>query len=617
MPRTLRSRVARPVPILGSGWVLPHWAQRALDRPEAAATRRWTEVGNLDSPGRARVDRCGLVALSGRRWSLDWWIGAEDRWHVPSREAVVRQSLSGAAPVVETRLRVPGGDAVHRVYAARDAAGVEALVVEVDNATTVPFAVALSIRPYDLGGFGGVHEVSVSGTEVVVDGATAVILPAAPRHATAAGDHDAADTVFAGTAGPPPASARSASGVASSVWLHPLAHTATLRIVLPLGPERPGPLPDAGTVVSGWSTHARPATRLEVPDRRLRAAIDASLRHALLHADDVRVAGALDRFGLHDAASPALLHGTAGSADALAELTEHWSVQRSPELAADLAARVAGLVTSLGRSGRDRPVPLRRRGSPDVHPSAGAASRARSIDRLALAAEVLDAAGEPRAAADVRATISAVAEPAAHVVAEAPAGSASEAGIARPGTEDPDPALTMEVARADLRAGRAGDAHSRLSWALGTASTTWTWPSRIPATDPAGGDGEGHEPAANAMLLLLVRDMLLSDLPAALELAPHVPPAWFGQGWEVHGAPTTHGRLSYAVRWHGDRPALLWELEPAGHGRTAIRAPLLDPGWSTDEPAGEALLSPVALPERGPRRGLSIPVTIEPHPRGR
>jgi len=45
--------------------------------------------------------------------------------------------------------------------------------------------------------------------------------------------------------------------------------------------------------------------------------------------------------------------------------------------------------------------------------------------------------------------------------------------------------------------------------------------------------------------------------------------------------------LSFAVRWHGPRPALLWEA-PAG---VTLRAPSLDPGWSSHETAGETLLA--------------------------
>jgi len=66
-----------------------------------------------------------------------------------------------------------------------------------------------------------------------------------------------------------------------------------------------------------------------------------------------------------------------------------------------------------------------------------------------------------------------------------------------------------------------------------------------------------------------------------------------GQPIEVHDAPTHHGLVSFAVRWHGDRPALLWDLRPhAGSepGPVRLTAPGLDAGWSSTERKGEALL---------------------------
>ncbi len=97
-------------------------------------------------------------------------------------------------------------------------------------------------------------------------------------------------------------------------------------------------------------------------------------------------------------------------------------------------------------------------------------------------------------------------------------------------------------------------------------------------------------------------------------MSPIVPEGWLGQGWEVHDLPTGAGRLSFAIRWHGERPALLWQLEPhEGIGPVLLTTPALDGSWSTSQPAGEALLAPVPVPERpSQRRGLTIPVTIEP-----
>jgi hypothetical protein len=51
---------------------------------------------------------------------------------------------------------------------------------------------------------------------------------------------------------------------------------------------------------------------------------------------------------------------------------------------------------------------------------------------------------------------------------------------------------------------------------------------------------------------------------------------------------------------------LLWEL--AAHDPAAavtLTAPGLDPGWSSTETSGEALLAPVAVPAATTRVGLS------------
>jgi hypothetical protein len=177
-------------------------------------------------------------------------------------------------------------------------------------------------------------------------------------------------------------------------------------------------------------------------------------------------------------------------------------------------------------------------------------------------ARLLDAVGERRAAADVRTLVEA------------------------------NPAPPAAIATLDLEA------------LLATASATWTWP---------GGD-HGHDLAANAAVVAAVRRLLVREVPDGLELSPEVPEAWLGQGWEVHDLPTAHGRLGYAIRWHGERPALLWDLEArAGRPPARLRVPALDPAWTTTEPRGEALLAPVAVPARAAsRRGLTIPVTIEP-----
>ncbi len=476
----------------------------------------WTSVGNLDSPVRVQVDPAGRAFAPGRAWTLDWWIGAEDRWHRPVQEAAVRQGLVSASPIVETRVRIPSGDAVSRVYGARGPGAEDLLIVEVQNDSKLPVALALVVEPCD---GGAVHEVALRGPALWVDGEPIWLARSPGRFAlsTAADERTAAEVVLAGDAEPVrSAGVTCAEGGARGVLLFPLAHTATLRIAVALdGSARPvevADLPSALQVASGWAAHSASAARVELPDRRLREAVSASTRYLLL-ADD---------------------HGD-GS---LATIAARWRFMGDPHTADPLA--IAALVQTWTRS-------------------ASPTDRATGHLALPAVADLLDALDEPRAAQDVRALHRSDASPAA----------------------PSDPYALLEE-----------------------ASTTWTWSS----------ERAGHDLSRSAAFLLAVRDLLVDDAGDVLALSPVVPEAWLGLGWEVHDLPTRFGRLSFAVRWHGDRPALLWEREPEGHaGTVRLTAPAMDPAWASTEPRGEALLAPVPVPERASgRRGLTIPVTIEP-----
>ena len=92
----------------------------------------------------AIVNERGSVRLNDGSPVLDWHIAADDRWHDPSTEPSVRQIRRAGVPVVETRLRIPGGDAIQRVYAVADAGGL--VVIEITNESTLPIAVAFT-RP--------------------------------------------------------------------------------------------------------------------------------------------------------------------------------------------------------------------------------------------------------------------------------------------------------------------------------------------------------------------------------------------------------------------------------------------------------------------------------------
>jgi len=103
--------------------------------------------------------------------------------------------------------------------------------------------------------------------------------------------------------------------------------------------------------------------------------------------------------------------------------------------------------------------------------------------------------------------------------------------------------------------------------------------------------GQGFSSAAAAAFLLAARDLLvLEPAPGHAVVLPVPDPAWSGQGIEVHRLPLRGGGvLSFAVRWHGSRPALLWEVSGAP-GPVRLTAPGYDAGFVSVDPKGETLL---------------------------
>jgi hypothetical protein len=723
----------RAVAQLGDGWVLPYWMERQLDPRSAAfvprghlpaltnmTSRNWTAVGTVASSWRAIVDPRGLVTPWFDGWSLDWWIGADDRWHFPSREAAVRQSLVAHTPVVETAMRIPSGDAVERVYAVRG--DEELAVVEVTNRSPVPIAVAFAVRPVNPEGFAVVERIALHDRTVTVDGRPALLLPRRP--AVMAGgtyaDGDSAQLIVEGRAGDRlPSPLRCDVGLAQAVFVYPLPHTATLRVALPLVSERrtrrralarrrverlpqlPVSLPSSDDAARGWLAQSGRGMRLELPEGRLADTVAANRRLLrLFHTgpevhpgpytynrfwfrDAAYLLRALDWYGYHDEAAEVIrtyperqhLDGFFFSQRqewdangcALWAIAEHWRLTRDTALLDALAPsvdRAARWIERKRHSPRRRKDPaltgllpagtsaehlgpfdyyfwdsfwglrglidgaalLTAAGQPDKAAQARvwAAGMAADLDRsLALVAERLGSpaipAG-PRRRVDPAAIGSLVAcHPLGLLGATSPAISATaeairsrfcieEAffqGISHTGLGT---YLTLQLALVELEAGdrRALD---RLEWMARVASPTACWPEAIHPQLGGGCMGDGQHGWAAADFLAMVRNLLVREAApsctttaAAARAAPApglvlcslLPAAWLGHGIEVHDAPTAHGRLSFAVRWHAERPALLWELHGwDGAAPVRLTAPGLDPSWSAEVPRGEALLSPV------------------------
>jgi hypothetical protein len=121
------------------------------------------------------VNTWGDVFVDGKE-RLRWFVAADDRWYRPSRETTVRQREISGVPVIETRIKVPGGDAVQRVYGVADFGG--AIVVEVFNDSSLPFAVA-----FDRGDIAAMREPSPTGVQGIDLPVGSVVFPVG-HHAT-------------------------------------------------------------------------------------------------------------------------------------------------------------------------------------------------------------------------------------------------------------------------------------------------------------------------------------------------------------------------------------------------------------------------------------------------
>jgi len=251
-------------------------------------------VGMIGGGPPARVDDVGTVQPPGAGWTLEWWIGADDRWRLPTNEVAVRQHRVGDAPVVETAMRVPSGDAIQRVYVA---AGEGApMVIEVENASPAPFVLALVVR--------GAGQVALDGATARIDRQFALTTPRAPSRwaKTIAAPVQLPVTTGHAETGPFPG-ARDRGARLEVALLHPVAHRTTLRAVMTRGKHPPVVDPrsvaDADDVARGWSRQLDRALRVELPSDALMARVRAARAEVLL-AGQGRTPGAAVFAALED-----------------------------------------------------------------------------------------------------------------------------------------------------------------------------------------------------------------------------------------------------------------------------------------------------------------------------
>ncbi len=106
--------------------------------------------------------------------------------------------------------------------------------------------------------------------------------------------------------------------------------------------------------------------------------------------------------------------------------------------------------------------------------------------------------------------------------------------------------------------------------------------------------GEFADPAVGAQFVLGVRSRLLADRPGRLDLLPALPASWRGHTIDALGVPIEGGTVSFGVRWHGPRPAVLWQVDHPGE--IQVTASAIDGDFASTESSGETLLADPGWP---------------------
>jgi len=557
------------------------------------------------------IDRQGVLSPESGGWVLDWWVRAEDRWHIASGGALVRQSLTDATPVLVSALRVPGGEIEQRAWCVVDGpSGAPLLVVEFHNATSIPVALAVGVKAAQNASTAKSSVITFNDGVVSVDGRGVARFSREPsRYGIGVDGRSAQEvTVAEDAVGEFPASGVHSNGAGAAVaFVFPLPHTATLRVAVALDGETDGKsvrcvdlstfdfasLAPCDRVVSGWKAQLSRAPRIDVPERSIEDAVDSARAHLLVHAayeDPLRRPGipvsgieraeliqALDEHGLSAEAERLLISATDlqnsdGSFDAerldatagwVVAAHRHCALAGNQDVANAFAERVASAAHWLAKRQRGSRL---RRGSAFFGVGSGPemlndAERVRydanwTMRAYGSAVSLLEAAGQTDAAVAIRRQ-----------------------------RDDLEREMTQRgiLVKGQDESGRVAAAIDRLRAELREGEPLWAWAS----------DVDTHDPARTAGFLRGVRSLLVQDDASDVDLLPGFGEHWLGQPIAIVRLPTTAGVVSFAIRWHGARPALLWEVE-GGHN-IRLRCSAIDPDWSTTDLRGEVLLAAPVL----------------------
>lgn len=524
----------------------------------------------------AFVDPSEAGAPLDAGWRIAWAVGAEDRWHVAGQEVAVRTRLVHDMPVTETAMRIAGGDVVQRASAVRDGSS-RGVLLEFQNESPAPVSLALAVVENDAWrGSADVRRsrqqrdsalVEVRGSRLMVDGQVALDLGRAPGGTIAVADGGVWTAVGA-EPGSGDRRAQSRHGHAAAAAVVPLVSGAPMRVLVPIHG-----VVDLRTAhseaASGWQAVVGQAASASLPDETAMRAWRRGIAGSILAAG---CGGVLSCSGFvnprtrrpyshNGMITPAVrMARTAVVLDRVGLPNEADRARERLLAAADVSllsgeeANVAlqALASRRLRSGRTSKL------AELAGPLAFEADDFLQGRTLAQAADALDTEA-PAAARDARRMLSDL-----------------QARPRRESRRSVDASIVEWALHEDARSAFTGSASRSVRPDL--AET-------LRHSVEFGGDG------LSGLEALL--DCLVAEAADHLVIAPFMPAEWIGAPVDTRGLVTRHGRLSFSVRWHGARPALLWELVPPTQrpsSPVALRCGL-DESWTTSEPSGESLLN--------------------------
>ena len=513
-------------------------------------------VGTIGSPRRADVRGGGTIVLAPgtpEEIAVEWWVGADDRWHMPARAITTRQHLVRNMPIVQTSVRVPSGDAIATVFGAVQGPR-ELVVLDVENRSKVPFALAVALRGP------GVRDVTVSGSVVKVGGFPLLHLPRSPQRSACVGaDGDLEAVVTSGAAG---TAFPAVEGPCEAAFLVPVTHGTTARVGLLVGASGTAALmgapvlaslPDVHSLANGWALQLARGMSVRLPDTPANDRFESLAAGLLLASEPLVVEG-------HDATADRAV---------VAEMLD-----------------LVGFHAEAGALLEDAP---EQQGSKGQFADAAVDSPDEAVTATVVRALAM------HAALTADAVFASTMAPTVGAALELVLKRAKKEPAARVWTAACRSAADLFTAADDGRAAK----QSMRAWESNGAA--WPLPALPLEPVPAISVGGVLVPAAPRRLAAEMRTLLESvavvDSDGAVDILRGFVPEWRGQSIEARNVPTPAGRLSFAIRWHGPNAALLWDVVPLdGSSRAAeplrLRASAIDPAWSGSGARGDALLTP-------------------------